>query len=254
MLGTGHAMTTKCFNTCFVYENESGKILIDTGGGQQLVGQLRAAGVDAHEINDVFISHRHTDHILGLPWLVRMRMKNSPRTPLTVYAHEELCHEAKQLICILFPEHELGDHVLFRAVRNEDTHTICNRKFQFYDTKSIRCKQFGFVMTLDHGGTFVFNGDVPFHKSNRSMMQNAAYLMHEAFALTAQMKHNPGGHSSVSQAGQYAAELGADNLIIVHCGDQDLSNRRELYTQEASAHFKGTIYAPDDLDIIELNT
>ena len=29
MLGTGHAMVFACFNTCFVYENENGKMLAE---------------------------------------------------------------------------------------------------------------------------------------------------------------------------------------------------------------------------------
>lgn len=256
MLGTGHAMTTKCFNTCFIYENEHGKMLIDTGGGQQLVGRLQAADINVHEVNHVFLSHRHTDHILGLPWLVRMRMKSSPQTPLTIYAHEELCREAELILNTLFPEQktEFEKHVFFRPVNKGEVHTIIGRNFLFYDTQSERCKQFGFAMTLYDGNKFVFNGDIPFHESNRVVMQNAKYLMHEAFALESQMKHNPGGHSSVSQTGQFASSLGAEKLIIVHGSDQDLLNRKDAYTQEASVFFKGRIFVPYDLETIELDS
>ena len=33
MLGSGHAMVTKCYNTCFAIQNESGIVLVDAGGG-----------------------------------------------------------------------------------------------------------------------------------------------------------------------------------------------------------------------------
>ncbi len=254
MLGTGHAMTTKCFNTCFVYENEYGKMLVDTGGGQQLVGQLRAAGINADEINYVFISHRHTDHLLGLPWFIRMRLRNLSQKPLEIFAHEDLCRDAKQILFALFPEleQELGHGLIFHAVQHGEELSVCGRKFRFYDTRCKRCKQFGFVLTLKSGGTFVFNGDVPFHEENRSLMQNAEYLMHEAFALSNQLKQNPNGHSSVAQTAKHACDLCAKTLIVVHGSDHDLPMRQKQYTQEASQFFEGAILVPYDLDIIDL--
>ena len=34
LLGTGHALTLDCYNTCFTLENSEGEhLLVDTGGG-----------------------------------------------------------------------------------------------------------------------------------------------------------------------------------------------------------------------------
>ena len=33
MLGTGNALVTKCYNTCFVIENENDYLMVDAGGG-----------------------------------------------------------------------------------------------------------------------------------------------------------------------------------------------------------------------------
>ncbi len=46
-LGTGQAMTLDCFNTCFVLQDGNGEnILVDMGGGIQILKQLRDAGID----------------------------------------------------------------------------------------------------------------------------------------------------------------------------------------------------------------
>lgn len=38
ILGTGHAMTLDCYNTCFTLENNDGEhILVDTGVGLQII-------------------------------------------------------------------------------------------------------------------------------------------------------------------------------------------------------------------------
>lgn len=40
MLGTGNALVTKCYNTCFVFENQNQYFLVDGGGGNTLLSQL----------------------------------------------------------------------------------------------------------------------------------------------------------------------------------------------------------------------
>ncbi len=70
-LGTGHAMVTKCYNTCFLIENNSNYLLVDTGGGNKILEQLKKVNVNINEIHDVFITHNHFDHMIGLFWILR---------------------------------------------------------------------------------------------------------------------------------------------------------------------------------------
>lgn len=274
MLGTGHAMTMDCFNTCFVYENEHGKMLVDTGGGQQLMRQLRDAGISSREISHVFISHQHTDHLLGLPWLFRTLGGPGGGQRLTLYMHEELMAVAEGVLNLLLPEQmaRLGDQVRFVTVKTDDEAEILGRKVRFFDLISPTVRQYGFSMELDSGKRFVFHGDVPFHESNRARIQGADYLMHEAFHLDGERPGGPGGpggpkgpggpgapggpknmgHSTVKQAAEYARSLGAGTLILVHGSDHHLERRQTAYMEEARREFGGEIYVPYDLDVIEL--
>ena len=43
MLGTGNAQVTECYNTCFVLEEEGRCLLVDGGGGNTLLRQLKRA-------------------------------------------------------------------------------------------------------------------------------------------------------------------------------------------------------------------
>ena len=73
MLGTGSALVTKCFNTCFVLTSSSGKhLLVDTGGGNGILSQLERAGIDRGAISVLFFTHAHTDHVLRAFWLIRL--------------------------------------------------------------------------------------------------------------------------------------------------------------------------------------
>ena len=46
MLGTGHALVTECYNTCFVISDSENHFLVDGGGGNTILKQLKDAGMD----------------------------------------------------------------------------------------------------------------------------------------------------------------------------------------------------------------
>ena len=46
--------------------------------------------------------------------------------------------------------------------------------------------------------------------------------------------------------------LNIKNLLLWHCIDNDMKNRKELFTKEAKEHFRGNVFVPNDLDEIEL--
>lgn len=68
MLGTGNAVVTECYNTCFVLEDEERTqedryFLVDGGGGNGLLHQLKEAGISWKDIRVMFLTHRHLDHL-----------------------------------------------------------------------------------------------------------------------------------------------------------------------------------------------
>ena len=63
ILGTGNALATRCYNTCFTLHGADGEILlVDAGGGNGILTQLVRAEIDLPTIRDLFITHTHTDH------------------------------------------------------------------------------------------------------------------------------------------------------------------------------------------------
>ena len=79
MLGTGNAQVTECYNTCFVLEEEGRCLLVDGGGGNTLLRQLKRAGYDWMDMREIFVTHRHVDHLLGILWMMRMICQNMHR-------------------------------------------------------------------------------------------------------------------------------------------------------------------------------
>ena len=46
--------------------------------------------------------------------------------------------------------------------------------------------------------------------------------------------------------------LNVKNLVMWHTMDNNIPQRKELYTKEAKEYYHGNIFVPNDLDIIEL--
>ena len=71
-LGTGHATVTECYNTSFILRSSNDILLVDGGGGNGILRQMKQAGVSVSELSGIFVTHAHTDHILGVVWVLRM--------------------------------------------------------------------------------------------------------------------------------------------------------------------------------------
>lgn len=56
-------------------KNNDEILLVDTGGGAEIVRRLKQSNIDLKDIHNIFISHCHTDHILGLMWMLKRMSK-----------------------------------------------------------------------------------------------------------------------------------------------------------------------------------
>lgn len=263
ILGTGHAMTLNCFNTCFTLQNKEGEnILVDTGGGLQILKQLRDANIDFRTIHNIILSHKHTDHILGLFWIIRYSekffSKDNYNGNLNIYMHRELESTIRKIMLEVLPpkfSKLIDNRILFHIVEDKEEKEILNYHIKFLDIQAKKDRQFGFKTILENGKTFVFLGDETFDERLKEEVQNADWLLHEAFCMDAEaeiFKPYEKKHSTVKTASQIATSLNVKNLILYHASDNDLKNRKNDYTKEAQEYFKGNIYVPDDLDIINL--
>lgn len=52
MLGTGNALVTECYNTCFVLQEDQQYFIVD-GGGSTILHQLKHAGINWKDIKTI---------------------------------------------------------------------------------------------------------------------------------------------------------------------------------------------------------
>ena len=259
-IGTGSAMPPiGRGNTCFTIRTEDLLFLADAG--PTVFSDLQRAGIDPSQVDTVFLSHGHADHILGFPQLALLAKFAVKTTPLQVYCTAAV----REIVCEItrrtFPEasdiverfrwvelaegprqsHELTDNVVLTTemVFGPPYMPVLGLRLDF---------------NRQHV-SLAFSADTAPSDSFASMATGCDLLIHEAsFSATLQPDVSPQMvfHSDARQAGQIAARAKAKRLALVHLSQMN-GNHRRVLTSEAAENFKGLILVPDDGDVIQLD-
>lgn len=268
MLGTGNATVSQIYNTCFLLQTPGSLMLVDAGGGNGILAQLKKVNVQISDIHHLFVTHAHTDHVLGVIWVIRMVAQcNGYEGLLHVYGNDKVMKVIKTIIDMILAKKQLAkvaERVVFHQLEDGDSFEVGDMKLECFDIQSTKEKQFGFRAELPSSSSsdesdkplvLACLGDEPYNEQNRRYIVGADWMMCEAFCLYADrdtFKPYEKCHSTALDAGKLADELGVKNFILYHTEEKTLANRKENYTREAAENFKGRIFVPDDLEVIEL--
>jgi len=261
MLGTGNGGTLDLYNTCFVIQNEPGVFLIDTGGSIEIIKRLKRADIDLKDIKNIFISHSHTDHILGLIWLFKkigvMAMHGEIKEKINIYCNDVVCEAIRGVANYVLPSSLLKaiyNITNFVVLNDGDKYIINGIDYEFFDIRAKGTKQFGFECMLDNN-RFIFLGDETLNPSLNDRIKGADYVTHEAFCLDREenvFHAYEKNHSTALSAAKIMNELDVKNLILYHTEESHGRDRKALYLEEAQSVFNGNVIVPDELEVIQL--
>lgn len=261
MLGTGNGGTVDLYNTCFVIRNDEGDFLVDTGGSVEIIKRLKEVKIDAKEIKHIFISHSHTDHILGLIWLFkklgRPAINEEIQSKINIYCNDVVYESIQEICKHILPEklvEGICNSVDFHILQDEETVKINGIDYTFLDMKARGTKQFGFECEIN-GKRLVFLGDETLDTNLYDRVRGVDYVMHEAFCLDSEehiFHAYEKNHSTVKSVSEVMNNLLVKNLILYHTEESHGKDRKRLYLQEAERSFNGNIFVPDDLEHIEI--
>lgn len=253
MLGTGHATVTKCYNTCFVLRENDKCFMVDAGGGNQILRILEEQEISLTQIHDLFITHAHSDHILGAVWIIRvigqLLLSSKYDGNLKIYASEEVIKNL-QTICKIVLMKKITDlfnrRFIFIKLHTGDSHNILNREITFFDIKSTKLLQYGFKIKEN---SLFFCGDEPLNKEFYDDAAGSEYLLHEAFCLYSErekFKPYEKHHSTVKDVCSMAEALNIKNLLLFHTEDSHIQNRKKRYSDEGKPFYSGNLMIPND--------
>ncbi len=262
LLGTGNAMVKRCYNTCFALKGSEDFLLVDAGGGNGILRQIDDAGLSFTHLHHLFVTHAHTDHVLGVVWVVRavaaLINKGSYHGTLTIWCHDIVLNILEPLCRALLPaklSRHIGESIRFVPIAPGDVLHCLGMELTVFDIFSTKAKQYGFRAILPDGQVLVCLGDEPCHPDCQELVRGCDWLLTEAFCLYDDReefhpyeKH----HSTVLDAAKLAQELAVRRLVLYHTEDQTLATRKERYSAEARSVYHGQVFVPDDLETIRL--
>lgn len=263
VLGTGHGTATECYNTCFAIKNEDEYFLVDSGGGNGILKQLKESNINLEKIRYIFISHTHMDHILGCIWIIRVISKkyfNGIYSKIMyVYGNDIVIKTIKKLCKLLLPKDFfslIDDKIKLVEVKNGEEINILNTQVKFFDINAKKVKQYGFSMLLENKKKFTFIGDEVCSKLIEKYVKNSNWLFADAYMSGEEAeKYNPiekHHHSTVKYVAQLCERMNVENVILSHTIDNDLKNRKKVFIKDAKRYYNGKVFVPDDLEIIDL--
>lgn len=271
-LGTGCAMVLNRYNTCFLLEKddaESGtdcanckKLLVDAGGGNEILVRLDKLGISIRDIGAMYVTHSHTDHILGTPWVIRAVateiLENGYDRTFTVCSFKETLSHVRQMCEMTLGNKMIklfGEKIIFKEISDGEKINLVGFDLECFDICSNKMKQFGFILPLGDGKKLCFAGEEPLKPECEHLAKNADWLFSESYCLFSDAeKYQPYKRSHVTSldAGKMAERLGVKNLVIYHTVDYG-ADRKEKMTSEAKTVFSGNVYVPDDMETVTLN-
>ncbi len=195
-----------------VLRGPGGSILIDCGGSP--LYKLARAGIAPDDIRAVILTHKHADHLYGLPMLVQGLWLDGRQTPLPIYGPQQSLDRALQLLDLFeladiensfalewhpIPLRE-GRRVL---IQGDIRITATPVRHAGHDTVALR---FDNVAT---GRAIVYSADTEPCSALVRLATGADLLLHEASGSYE-------GHSSPAQAAEIACQAGVARLALIH--------------------------------------
>lgn len=264
ILGTGHGMATECYNTCFTISDKGRHFLVDAGGGNGILKQLNLSKISSKDLVGMFISHTHTDHIMGAIWVIRLIARKYLVEDYTeqfnIYGNNEVIKAIRQVCKAVLPEkfNQLFDNkIKLIEVDTGDTIEILEKKVTFFDINAQKVKQTGFYMWIGDNEKFTFIGDEVCQETTEKYIENSKWLFADAYMAGQEAEeYNPikrHHHSTVKFVANLCERLNVKNVILSHTIDTNLQNRKQDFTEDAKKYFKGNVFVPDDLEIINID-
>jgi ribonuclease Z len=267
-VGTGAAANAERCHACVaVQTGPDHTLLIDTGSGVEVVRNLNKAGIPLDSIEDVFLSHRHSDHIGGLELLMLhcgLHALNTGRHAheLDVYGHSMVLDVARQMINSmgsvapkLFGQMgERLDWISMTPGKPVGVHSGVRLTPFVVDHAPPDGSCWGCAVEIERGGRMykiIYTGDTRPTPQLNANVEGADIILHECGGLDADAERvHHVGHSTAGDAGRLATQAGASQLVLYHIPSH---NGVAEMKAEAARFFTGRVTVADDLDSFDLS-
>ncbi len=219
-------------------------IMIDCANNP--IVRLLKAGLDVHQLSDLFLTHFHPDHVSGVPLLLMDMWLLKRKAPLRIYGLEPTIDRIENVMDLFgwkdWPNfyplsfYSLPEKNMVQTL-DDDFYIYTSPVNHLIPTLGIR------IEGIENGKIFTYSCDTSPCSALDELASGADVLLHEATGESQ-------GHSSAFQAGETAQRARAKSLYLIHYNvDPDIYVH---LATEAQQSYDGPVFLTEDFLEISL--
>jgi ribonuclease Z len=236
-------------NTALVFYSSDEVVLVDCSGSPYQ--KILKAGLDPMRVSSLVVTHRHVDHLYGLPSLAHNMGLAGRRTTLHVHALAETMPFLRGFMDLFPLEEAMPFRIELHEVPPQEGYEILQAKgFRICSAPVIHgapniALRVDFDLPAERG-VVVYSSDTSPCPSLIALARGADVLIHEAtFLHRDAARAKADGHTTGVQAGEVAAQAGVKRLILCHFV-ADLHDRLEELRREVQHTYGGPVEIPEE--------
>ncbi|HZW55267.1 MAG TPA: ribonuclease Z [Nitrososphaerales archaeon] len=246
--GTSAAVPSKNRGfSCIGVYNERQLTLLDCGDGS--IHRLIKSDVDVSAINDIFVTHYHSDHVTGLTSIIETMAIQKKSSNLNVYGPPGLTDyfsTVERITRVAFTKKFQINLVELQSGQGISIPGFAVSTFAMDHT--VPCLGYRLKEEKGNGRVIAYTGDTQPCECLLPLARNTDLLIHEATFLQKDVaKARPPKHATPTEAANAALSAGAKKLVLTHVNDDD--ETPEEMISEAKAIWRETIVADDGLEL-----
>jgi ribonuclease Z len=208
-LGNGEAFDERYPNHSHLVFSDKTVLMLDCG--DSAVRQIWKYTKNHSLIDVLYITHRHSDHLFGIPALLGRMLEEDRKKDLTIICSEQIKSDVERLTeHAYFGIKSYGFEIKF--IIAED-----GKEIQFNDLKLTFAKTlhtaYNLAIRIDDGKKVVcYSGDGPFDEGTEKIYKNADILMHECYMFDQRIR----GHVAAVDVFEMAKRDSVKLLALAH--------------------------------------
>lgn len=220
-------------------------ILVDAGSNP--LGKIKDLGLDDESLQDIILTHFHSDHVAGIPNMMMHMWLLGRKAPLRIYGIHHCLNRIENMMEAygwtdwpnFFPVsfHRVSERDGAPLLENKDFIITAYPVTHFIPTIGLR------IVNKHTGYVLGYSCDTEPCEGVRRIARDVDTLLHEAAGP-------PPGHSTARQAGEIAQEGNAKRLLLIHY--QVWNTDPAPLVDEARETFDGPVFLCKDFDEFDI--
>ena len=236
-------------NTALAFYSPEEIVLADCSGSPYQ--KILKAGLDPMRVSSLIVTHRHVDHLYGIPSLAHNLSLAGRHATLHVYALAETIPFLQGFLDLFPLEEEMPYRIELHEILPKEGHQLLQAKGFQIQTTPVKHGAPNVALRVEFDspserGVVVYSSDTSPCPALLALARDADVLIHEAtFLQSDAARAAADGHTTGYQAGEIAKQAGVKRLILCHFV-ASLHDRVEELRREARQSFSGPVEIPEE--------